>query len=50
MSQEEQNNKSFSRPYPRLDYTITDLEERNRIVHEIVDTTPSEKLTSYYLE
>ena len=54
---EEQNDKSSlvtqqgsHRPYPRLDYTITNLEERNKIVHEIVDTTPPEKLTAYYLE
>ena len=38
---EEQNIKSSSatqqeshRPYPRLDYTITNLEERNRISKE----------------
>ena len=38
------------RPYKKLDYTITDPQERNKIVHEIVDSVPSEKLTAYYLE
>ena len=38
------------RPYPHLDYTITDVQERNRIVHEICDTVDPEKLTPYYLE
>ena len=38
------------RPYPRLDYTITDPQERNQKVHEIVNGVSSEKLTPYYLE
>lgn len=38
------------RPYPRLDYTITDPQERNQKVHEIVNSVSSEKLTPYYLE
>ena len=38
------------RPYPRLDYTITDPQERNQKVHEIVNSVSPEKLTSYYLE
>ena len=45
--EEEEDNK---RPYPRLDYTITDPFERNQKVHEIVNNTPSQKLTPYYLE
>lgn len=36
--------------YPRLDYTIEDMQERNKIVHSIIDTIPKEKLTAYYLE
>ena len=38
------------RPYPRLDYTITDPQERNQKVHEIVNSISPEKLTPYYLE
>ena len=44
----EQNNSK--RPYPWLDYTITDFQERNKKVHEIVNTVPQKKLTPYYLE
>lgn len=36
--------------YPKLDYAIEDMQERNKIVHRIIDTIPEEKLTSYYLE
>ena len=43
----EENNK---RPYSYLDYTITDFQERNKRVHEIVNSTAPEKLTPYYLE
>lgn len=38
------------RPYPRLDYTITDPQERNKKVHEIINNVSPEKLTPYYLE
>lgn len=38
------------KPYPRLDYTITDPQERNQKVHEIVNSVSPEKLTPYYLE
>lgn len=38
------------RSYPRLDYTITDPQERNQKVHEIVNSVSPEKLTPYYLE
>lgn len=38
------------RPYPRLDYTITNPQERNQKVHEIVNSVSPEKLTPYYLE
>ena len=34
----------------RLDYTITDPQERNKIVHKIIEKTPPEKLNPYYLE
>lgn len=34
----------------KLDYTITDVQERNKLVHKIIENTPSEKLTPYYLE
>lgn len=36
--------------YLKLDYTIVDPQERNKIVHQIVKNTPSDKLTPYYLE
>lgn len=36
--------------YPKLDYTITDPQQRNKLVHQIVDTIPPEKLTPFYLE
>lgn len=38
------------RPYPVLDYTITDPQERNKIVHQIINKIPEEKLTPYYME
>lgn len=57
MKEEVINNQSISvsntenkRPYPYLDHTITDPQERNRIVHEIVNAVDHEKLTPYYLE
>ena len=43
----QQNSK---RPYPRLDYTIIDMQERNKKVHEIINTVPAQKITPYYLE
>ena len=39
-----------NRPYKKLDYTISDPQERNKLVHEIVNNVPPEKLTPYYLE
>ncbi len=36
--------------YPKLDQTISDPQQRNKIVHEIVNTLPKEKLTPYYLD
>lgn len=33
-----------------MDYTVTDPQERNKIVHEIIEKIPQEKLTPYYLE
>ena len=42
--------KDSKRLYPRLDYTITDPQERNQKVHEIVNSVSPEKLTPYYLE
>ena len=47
IAEEDQNSK---RPYSKLDYTITDLQERNKKVHEIVNSVSPEKLTPYYLE
>lgn len=38
------------RPYPRLDYTIINPQERNKKVHEIINNVPSQQLTPYYLE
>lgn len=44
----EQNENKFS--YPKLDYSIVDPEERNKLVHTIVNSVPPEKLTPFYLE
>lgn len=38
------------RPYPQLNHTITDLQERQKIVNEIVNAVPASKLTTFYLE
>ena len=43
------NKQKKERPYPFLDYSITDVQKRNQIVCQIIDNTPREKLTSYYL-
>ena len=48
MEIEEKN--SETKLYPQLDYTITDPQQRNKRVHEIVNSIPPEKLTPYYLE
>ena len=45
--QEQEDNK---RPYPRLDHSIADPQERNNIVHNIINSISPEKLTPYYLE
>lgn len=50
MQAEVRNNKDSKRPYPPLDYTISDPQQRNKRVHEIVNNTPPEKLTRYYLQ
>lgn len=34
----------------KLDYTITDPVQRNKIVYKIIENTPKEQLTPYYLE
>lgn len=39
-----------NRPYSKLDYSIKDPQKRSKIVHEIIDKTPSNKLNSYYLQ
>ena len=44
------NKQDDKRPYPRLDYTIIDIQERNKKVHEIINSVPVQKLTPYYLE
>ena len=49
-SQNNEESQSSESKYPQLDYTIKDPEQRNKIVHHIVDTIPPEKLTPYYLE
>lgn len=36
--------------YPKLDYSITDMQKRNEFVYKIIETIPKEKLTPYYLE
>lgn len=36
--------------YPKLDYTIVSEEQRKKIVNEIIQKTPKEKLTPRYLE
>ena len=40
----------IKRPYPCLDYTIVDFQQRNRRVHQIVNSVSAESLTPYYLE
>lgn len=42
--------ENSKRPYPPLDRSIVDFQERNKIVHQICSTVPSEQLTPYYLE
>ena len=42
--------ENSKRPYPPLDRSIIDFQERNKIVHQICNTVPSEQLTPYYLE
>ena len=34
------SNQDDKRPYPRLDYTIEDIQERNQKVHEIINNVP----------
>ena len=41
-------NNNSKRPYAKLDYTITDIQQRNRLVHEIVNSVAADKLTPYY--
>lgn len=41
-----QQNNSF----PKLDYSITNSQKRNELVHQIINSIPPEKLTPYYLE
>lgn len=48
--EQQQQELNSKRPYPKLDYTIVDPQQRNKIVHEIIKKTPPEKITSYYLE
>ena len=48
LNQKQQQKTTFT--YPKLDYTIIDPEERNKLVHEIVNTVPQEKLTPFYLQ
>ena len=43
-----EENNDFN--YPKLDYSIADMQKRNQIVHKIIDTIPKERLTPYYLE
>ena len=44
------NEKQQSYQYIKLDKHIVDPQERNKIVHKIVNNAPPEKLTPYYLE
>lgn len=48
--QNKDENKEEQSEYPKLDYTIKDPKQRNKLVHHIVDTIDPEKLTPYYLE
>ena len=43
-------NIDSKRPYAKLDHTITDINQRNKIVHQIINTIPPQRLTPYYLE
>ena len=45
-TQQEENTSSAI----KLDYTITDPQQRNKLVHTIINQTPPHKLTPYYLE
>lgn len=47
---QENVNKNNDFVYPKLDYSIEDMQERNKIVYEIIETVPKNKLTPYYLE
>ena len=51
MGEEQKNiNEQEDFVYPKLDYSIIDMQQRNRIVHKIIETIPKKKLTPYYLE
>ena len=41
-------NNNSKRPYAKLDYTITDIQQRNRLVHEIVNNVKTDKLNQNY--
>ena len=45
-----QKNQGTKRPYPKLDQTILNPQQRNKKVHEIVNNISHDKLTPYYLE
>ena len=48
--EQKNNNEQKDFVYPKLDYSILDMQERNKIVHKIIETIPKKKLTPYYLE
>ena len=50
VEQNQEENQQEESKYPKLDYTIKDPEQRNKLVHQIVDTIPPEKLTPFYLQ
>ena len=50
MEKKENNSVDDKRPYPKLDYTIEDPQERNKKVHEIINNVAPQQLTPYYLE
>lgn len=50
ISDAKENEQGLNKSYFPLDYTITDPQQRNARVHEIINNTPPEKLTPYYLE
>ena len=50
MEKEKVNDSSKTDNYIKLDYTLNTVEERMNLVNQIIEQTPSERLTHKYLE